>query len=131
MPKKTTRQGAFIYTPRLMLAIRGPSAAGKIDEKRALVALAPKLRRLSLARLPIAGIPGFLLVRTVEKHPLSTGASREAPVDNECFSTILTTSNLGIQAIGSWARLRYPGLGTLATSNPEIQALGSWATYLG
>ena len=67
--------------PRLMLAIRGPSAAGRIDEKNALVATAPKLRRLSLARMPIAGIPGFLVVRTVEEHPLSTGASREAPVD--------------------------------------------------
>ena len=67
--------------PRLMLAIRGPSAAGRIDEKNALVATAPKLRRLSLARMPIAGIPGFLVVRTVEEHPLSTGAPREAPVD--------------------------------------------------
>ena len=30
---------------------------------------------------------------------LSTGASREAPVDNECFSTILTTSNPGISGL--------------------------------
>jgi hypothetical protein len=68
--------------PRLMLAIRGLSAAVRIDEKSAFVATAPKLRRLSLARMPIARIPGFLVVRTVEEHPLSTGASREAPVDN-------------------------------------------------
>ena len=68
--------------PRLMLAIRGPFAAVRIDDENALVAMAPKLRRLSLARMPIAGIPGFLVVRTVEEHPLSTGASREAPVDN-------------------------------------------------
>ena len=65
-----------------LLAIRGPFAAVRIDEKNALVATAPKLRRLSLARMPMAGIPGFLVVRTVEEHPLSTGASREAPVDN-------------------------------------------------
>ncbi len=51
-----------------MLAIRGPSAAGRIDEKSALVATPPKLRRLSLARMPIAGIQGFLVVGTVEKH---------------------------------------------------------------
>ena len=33
-------------------------------------------------------------------------------VDNECFSTILTTSNPDRQAIDSWAR--YLGLGTQA-----------------
>ena len=68
--------------PRLMLAIRGLSAAVRIDEKSAVVGKAPRLKRLSLASMPIAGIPGFLVVRTVEEHPLSTGASREAPVDN-------------------------------------------------
>ena len=68
--------------PRLMLAIGGLSAAVRIAEKSGFVAKAPKLRRLSLTRMPIAGIPGFLVVRTVEEHPLSTGASREAPVNN-------------------------------------------------
>ena len=67
--------------PRLMLAIRGLSAAVRIDEKSAFVATTPKLRRLSLTRMPIAGIPEFLVVGAVEKHPLSTDASREAPVD--------------------------------------------------
>ena len=67
--------------PKLMLAIRGLSAAVRIDEKSAPVAKAPKLRRLSFTRMPIAGIPEFLVVRTVEEHPLSTRARREAPVD--------------------------------------------------
>ena len=31
--------------------------------------------------------------------PVATGASREAPVDNECFSTILTTRNPGISGL--------------------------------
>jgi hypothetical protein len=34
---------------------------------------------------------------------LSTGASREAPVDNECFSKILTTSNPEIAGLGTQA----------------------------
>ena len=54
--------------PGLMLSIRGLSAAVRIDEKSAFVAKAPKLRRLSLTGMPIARIPGFLVVRTVEEH---------------------------------------------------------------
>ena len=74
-------------------------------------------------------------------NKFSTGASREAPVDNECFS--ISQLDLGT--------LRYPrypsgdgrswftgywqlGLGTLgilgaqaATANPGLQAIGSWA----
>ena len=49
---------------------------------------------------------------------LSTGASREAPVDNECLGK-------SRQVGGSWAK--YLGLGTLTTSNPESQAIDSWA----
>ena len=67
--------------PRLMLAIRGLSAAVRMGEQSAFVAKAPKFRRLSLTRMPIARIPGFLVVKTVEKHLLSTRARREAPVD--------------------------------------------------
>ena len=66
--------------------------------------------------MPIGGIPGFLVVGTVEKHALSTGASREAPVDNGCFSTVPTTRNPGIPAIGILARLRRLSLGGVATS---------------
>ena len=40
-----------------------------------LLAMAPKVWMHKPA------IPGLLVVRIVEKHPLSTGASREAPVD--------------------------------------------------
>ena len=47
---------------------------------------------------------------------MSTGASREAPVDNGCSSTVLTTRNLGIPAIGILVRLRRLSLGALATS---------------
>ena len=46
----------------------------------------------------------------------ATGASREAPVDNGCFSTVMTTRNPGIPAIGSLARLRRLSLGAVATS---------------
>ena len=71
------------------------------------------------------------------KHPLSTGALREAPVDNECFALvcsallcILCLANLEGQA--KWAKaifegvptLRYPGLGTLATS---LEGQAKWA----
>ena len=59
------------------------------------------------------------------KHALSTGALREALIDNECFSTIQTTSNLGVGSLGTLATsnpgglqgpglLKYPGLSTLA-----------------
>ncbi len=47
---------------------------------------------------------------------MSTGASREAPVDNRCSSTVLTTRNPGIPAIGILARLRRLSLGAVATS---------------
>ena len=40
---------------------------------------------------------------------LSTGASREAPVDNACFSGILAFSGLGTLAYVPW--LRYVGRG--------------------
>ena len=64
--------------PRLMLAIRNRPRQGESMKK---VRLSPRRLSLSRARMPIAGFPGFLFVRTVEKHPLSTSASREAPVD--------------------------------------------------
>ena len=35
-----------------------------------------------------------------QRAHMSTGASREAPVDNECFSKMLTTRNLGIGGLG-------------------------------
>ena len=38
--------------------------------------------------------------RTHAQQALSTGASREAPVDNACLSAILATSNLGILGLG-------------------------------
>ena len=47
---------------------------------------------------------------------MSTGTSREALVDNGCFSTVLTTRNPGIPAIGILARLRRLSLGGVATS---------------
>ena len=47
---------------------------------------------------------------------MSTGASREAPVDNGCSSTVLTTRNPGIPAIGILVRLRRLSLGALATN---------------
>ena len=51
---------------------------------------------------------------------LSTGASREAPVDNESFSTILTTSNPGISGLcthkSTLAKLRHMSLGAMARS---------------
>ena len=47
---------------------------------------------------------------------MSTGASREAPVDNGCSSTVLTTRNPGIPAIGILVRLRRLSLGAVATS---------------
>ena len=47
---------------------------------------------------------------------MSTGASREALVDNGCFSTVLTTRNPGIPAIGILVRLRPLSLGALATN---------------
>ena len=47
---------------------------------------------------------------------MSTGASREAPVDNGCSSTVLTTRNHGIPAIGILVRLRRLSLGAVATS---------------
>ena len=58
---------------------------------------------------------------------MSTGASREAPVDNGCSSTVLTTRNPGIPAVGILARLRRLSLGTLGTENPEKVPIGSWA----
>ena len=81
---------------------------------------------------------------------LATGASREAPVDNECFGQLgwpskgclgnffsisaylglgtrvpgLATGTPDLQAIRSWA---WVPLGTqAATGNPDIQASGSW-----
>ena len=39
----------------------------------------------------------------------------------------LTPSNPGFQAIDSWSRSRYLGLGTLTTSNPGFQAIDSWS----
>ena len=50
---------------------------------------------------------------------LSTGASREASVDNACFSGILPFSGLG--ALAYVPRLR------LATGNPGLAGLGSLA----
>ena len=41
---------------------------------------------------------------------MSTGASREAPVDNECLG-----------------KCRQVGGKSTTTGNPEIQAIGSWA----
>ena len=90
---------------------------------------------------------------------MSTGASREAPVDNhvdnhmlgtpwvryprgDCqqvlrAKTCAWTTNVHMSSTNpddeqSGNRtLRYPGLGTLTTSNPGRQAIGSWARYLG
>ena len=47
---------------------------------------------------------------------MSTGASREAPVDNGCSSTVLTTRNPGIPAIGILVRLWRLSLRALATN---------------
>ena len=57
---------------------------------------------------------------------LSTGASREAPVDNECLGKSRQVGgsgeswNMSYWQLGEVPRLRYPGLGTLTTSNPGI-----------
>ena len=61
--------------PRLMLAIRGLSAAVRIDEKSAFVAKTPRLRCRSRTRMPIARIPGFL-VQVCSK----------TPIVNKCFA---------------------------------------------
>ena len=48
------------------------------------------------ARGPQTVFVYHLFVAARVRAHLSTGASREAPVDNECFSPILTTRNPGI-----------------------------------
>ena len=83
-----------------------------------------------------AGLGKSTQVRaSLGKSAVSTGASREAPVDNECFFDLgaglgksSTTRNANLQAIGGRSRQVYASLGKWATTrNPDLQAIGAWA----
>ena len=56
----------------------------------------PKAIFFGISRLGKSLLP---VTRIAEKHALSTGASREAPVDNACFSAILVTGRSDLPSL--------------------------------
>ena len=59
---------------------------------------------------------------------MSTGASREAPVDNECLGKSRQVGDDGKSwSTGYWEVGRASLGKSAATGNPDLQAIGSWA----